>query len=442
MTLVSHKLCSYFIIVLLMFVCNAQDPWDLETKQQTNEVEDDKNIPPDLRITPKKRPLQTDSYGIGEWFYRRILSIVLKGGQVKENEDGSVVISLQMKLDQRQRKTLDEYLSSTSTLSEDKLRRSLGYIEQSIYEPSLPTKIILAWSDYIQMFLADYKTEITWTLGLLAALSVLYLLWMNMSHRKALIIAFIALYAYEVFISYKEAEQRDIEMFVAAVNSCKWYVWSSSCELPKPDPVVFLKHMNPLKIAIRMFTSIVSEPMIVLSDTVKIMTHGITDGLWYPFNVIMYGIMITFFNIMLVIFLITSLFNFILNIPINLNFLLFSVGLRQRNRSMFSNNASTQNEGVTTSRVDSTSAISGATLDKLLDVILRTSNEPKRSNPSQNAKLDVSHSSRRQIKQSPNSELKRSASTGRLPNSIFENYDRNITKRNIGSRIDGGGDRR
>lgn len=46
--------------------------------------------------------------------------------------------------------------------------------------------------------------------------------------------------------------------------------------MPPPDPLVFLKHMNPLKIGIRIFSLLVSEPMITISETIQIIIHGIT----------------------------------------------------------------------------------------------------------------------------------------------------------------------
>lgn len=46
--------------------------------------------------------------------------------------------------------------------------------------------------------------------------------------------------------------------------------------MPPPDPLVFLKHMNPLKIGIRIFALLVSEPMITISETIQIIIHGIT----------------------------------------------------------------------------------------------------------------------------------------------------------------------
>lgn len=76
---------------------------------------------------------------------------------------------------------------------------------------------------------------------------------------------------------FQEAEQQEYEKFVSAVNTCKWYFWTSECTVPPPDPLLFMKHMNPLKIAIRMFTSFISEPIIAIDATIKIMLHSVTS---------------------------------------------------------------------------------------------------------------------------------------------------------------------
>lgn len=74
----------------------------------------------------------------------------------------------------------------------------------------------------------------------------------------------------------QEAEKHELERFLTAINQCKWTFWSSECEVPPPDPLVFLKHMNPLKIGIRILTTLISEPMLIISDNIKTMIHGIT----------------------------------------------------------------------------------------------------------------------------------------------------------------------
>lgn len=75
---------------------------------------------------------------------------------------------------------------------------------------------------------------------------------------------------------FQEAEQQEYEKFVSAINTCKWYFWTSECTVPPPDPLLFMKHMNPLKIAVRMFTSLISEPVIAINSTIKIILHGVT----------------------------------------------------------------------------------------------------------------------------------------------------------------------
>lgn len=62
-----------------------------------------------------------------------------------------------MKLNPKQWETLDEALKSTSPLSEDTFRRSVAYVEESIYKPSVVEQIVLTWSEYFQVYLAEYK---------------------------------------------------------------------------------------------------------------------------------------------------------------------------------------------------------------------------------------------------------------------------------------------
>lgn len=83
---------------------------------------------------------------------------------------------------------------------------------------------------------------------------------------------------------FQEAEQQEYEKFLSALNTCKWNVWKwingSECTFPSPDPLSFMKHMNPLKIAIRMFTSLVCEPIVVINTTIKITLHDITGKIF------------------------------------------------------------------------------------------------------------------------------------------------------------------
>ncbi|CAH2075341.1 unnamed protein product, partial [Iphiclides podalirius] len=342
-----------------------------------------------------------NSPGQGEWFYKRLLAIVLKGGKVQINEDETIDISLQMKFDHERWSVLNEYINTNKHFTENMFRRSVGYIEDSIQKPSIMENIVIAWSEYIQFYLTEYKVQITWIFTVITIKVGLIWLWHYISHKHILILSFSFLYLYEVFISYKEAEKQQIEIFLSAVNTCKWYIWSSQCEVPPPDPLIFLKHMNPLKIGIRIFTVLISEPMIIISDTINTIIHGITDGLWFPLDKIMYGILIVTLNVLLIFLLIMIIFNYILNIPFKLSFLgLINVGLKQRNRNI------SNTDNIQTARLENNDRISGATLDKILDVCSRAlSTAEVTRNGNNTLRLHAA-----------NSGLRRSASTGRLPN--------------------------
>lgn len=62
-----------------------------------------------------------------------------------------------MKFDSAQWKVLEESLQSEAPWSEDMFRRSMGYVQESIYTPSIVEKIAMAWSDYVSGYLAEYK---------------------------------------------------------------------------------------------------------------------------------------------------------------------------------------------------------------------------------------------------------------------------------------------
>ncbi|CAH0728775.1 unnamed protein product, partial [Brenthis ino] len=351
------------------------DPWDYVNNVNTMKIEE--NVPPDLKTLPSKKP-QTNNIGAGEWFYKRILAIVLKGGQIKKNEDGSIDVALQMNYSPEKWSTLEDYIKSNTPLSEDMFRRSMGYVEDAIYKPTITQKIAMAWSEYIQYYLIEYKMQITWATSIIAGVLTIFWLWKHLSHKHVIMFMILGLYLYEVFISYKEAEKQELDKFLTAVNSCKWYIWSSNCEVPPPDPLIFLKHMNPLKIGIRMFTTLLSEPMITINETIKTILHGVTDGLWFPFDKLI------------------------------LNFLgMINIGLKQRKRSIH-NIISEPSQG---SRLDNGDRISGENLTKFLDVYT------KALNTVQSAQSAISE------RWQPNSKLsitckpkmKKSASTGRLP---------------------------
>lgn len=94
---------------------------------------------------------------------------------------------------------------------------------------------------------------------------------------------------------FQEAEQQEFDKFVSAMNRCKWYFWTSECDLPSPDPIAFMKHMNPIKIGIRMFTSLISEPILAINATIKLSLQDLTGELE------LYSITI-FFNILLCLY--------------------------------------------------------------------------------------------------------------------------------------------
>ncbi|XP_072940443.1 uncharacterized protein [Epargyreus clarus] len=431
------------LCLLLVFYVNVQcdiqvgpDPWDLEVKDKVNHVLNEVDIPPDLRTVPKKKILGNGA-GAGDWFYKRMLAIMLKGGQVKKNEDGTVVVSLQMKFDEERWQLLDGYTAIHSVVTEDMIRRSMGYIEEAIYKPTIVEKVVLAWSEYIYLYFIEYKMHITWAFGILALSAAGMWSWKHMSHKHIYTIIFIILYLYEVFTSYKEAEKEELQRFLSAINRCKWSIWSSHCDVPSPDPLIFIKHMNPLKIGIRMFTTVITEPMISISETVKILIHGITDGLWFPVDKIVYGILIVSFNFLLILFLIMIVFNYILNIPFNFSFLgLLNIGVKQRNRTF----------NITVSeppRTGESDRISGATLDRLLDVCSRalcTAQTAQNTQNVANPTLQLSSST-------SSYKIRRSASTGRLPNLSHENFDQlqiqnstNLSKNIRQRKFDGSGD--
>lgn len=64
--------------------CNMQqigpEPWDLMSSEIS--IITDEDVPPDLKIKPQKVE-RTHNMAMAEWFYKRILTIVLKGGQIK-----------------------------------------------------------------------------------------------------------------------------------------------------------------------------------------------------------------------------------------------------------------------------------------------------------------------------------------------------------------------
>lgn len=159
-----------------------------------------------------------------------------------------------------------------------------------------------------------------------------------------------------------------------------------------------------------------------------------SDGLWYPFDRIMYGILIVTFNVLLIFLLIMILFNYILNIPFNLNFLgLISIALKQRNRSFINK------ENYQSARVDTSDRISGATLNRILDVCSRALST---------AEVKQSENNKLPLITTRTTSLRRSASTGRLTslkNELYVNntmlaLENNLDKHKIKRHLNGGGD--
>ncbi|CAH0627074.1 unnamed protein product [Chrysodeixis includens] len=401
-------------------VLHGPDPWNV--KAQTPDVMDGSNLPPDIRMPLKKeRPMET-KLGFGEWWFKRLLAIMLKSGQLKKGEDGSVDISLQMRFDEDRWVVLEESLRADNALTDVMFRRTVGYVEDAIYKPTITEQIVMAWSEYIQFYLMEYKMYITLFFSALAGVGVISWLWRRMSHRHILVIIIVLLYIYEVVISYKEAEQKEYEAFVSVVNTCKWQFWTSECTIPPPDPLVFMRHMNPMKIFLRMFTTLISEPLLVMNSTIRIIIEGVTDGLWFPLNKIVCGLLLVIVNILLIILLFMVVFNFILNIPFNLSFLnnLVSIVVERNRPSVFSTNASEQQQP----QIRDADRISGERLDRLLNVcslaLTNVTNVQHQTNT--NARI-TGTSSNVNLPQ-----IKRSASTGRLPDCSFENNNDQLSK--------------
>lgn len=79
-----YKLFSISIICIHILQTNTQsgpDPWNYESKPPDSI--DGHNIPPDIRMPLKRKSQSENKLGIGEWFFKRTLAIVLKGGNTK-----------------------------------------------------------------------------------------------------------------------------------------------------------------------------------------------------------------------------------------------------------------------------------------------------------------------------------------------------------------------
>ncbi|XP_048485254.1 uncharacterized protein LOC125490340 [Plutella xylostella] len=402
-----------FTILIFLMLCwkyikcdqNGPDPWDYKITETVVDKNID-HVPPDLRIPSKRRELRVAStVNNSDWFYKRLLAILLKGGKFKKNDGGYVDVIIQMQFPEAHWTILNEYLTNNNAFSEDMFRKSIGYVQEAIIKPSVTETLVQAWTDYVHFYLVEYKMHITLFFGALGILWMTCIVWTRISHKHIFILIMVGLYLYEVFVSYKEAEQQEYDRFLSSVNTCKWYFWSSSCHVPAPDPLVFIKHMHPLKIAMRIFTLFVSEPMLAISATITTMLHGITDGLWFPLDKIVYGLLVVIMNGLLVIFLLLVLFNFILNIPFNLSFAgLLNIGFPQRVRNVYNllpKSPPSSEQG---------DRISGANLDKLLNVCAQAINN---NHTGSTIKQQAIASYRAKVNKIEGG-MKKSASTGRL----------------------------
>ena len=76
-----------FVLLGLFSICKSEiqagpDPWNYESVQVPDKLHEI-DLPPDLR-TPIKKERQTENkFGFGEWWFKRLLAIMLKSGQFK-----------------------------------------------------------------------------------------------------------------------------------------------------------------------------------------------------------------------------------------------------------------------------------------------------------------------------------------------------------------------
>lgn len=80
----SFKKLMCFILLMCFYIIQSKaqtgpDPWNFESKLPDTGRDD---IPPDLRI-PVQRKQAENKPCSGEWFFKRTLAIVLKGGATK-----------------------------------------------------------------------------------------------------------------------------------------------------------------------------------------------------------------------------------------------------------------------------------------------------------------------------------------------------------------------
>lgn len=151
----------------------------------------------------------------------------------------------------------------------------------------------------------------------------------------------------------------------------------------------------------------------MLSNIISIFHYSFsfTGGLWYPLDKIMSGCLIVFFNVMILMLLVMILFNFILNIPINLSFLagLINFGVGQRNRN-FTESLRTQSS--ITNVFENGDRISGPNLNRLLTIANQAITNTDRRTYSTSSQANASLP------------LRRSASTGRLTDASKNEFNR------------------
>lgn len=77
----------FFVVLWICTVCRSDlqagpDPWhygSVQLPDKPNEID----LPPDLR-TPLKKEKQTENrFSFGDWWFKRLLAIMLKSGQLK-----------------------------------------------------------------------------------------------------------------------------------------------------------------------------------------------------------------------------------------------------------------------------------------------------------------------------------------------------------------------
>lgn len=172
--------------------------------------------------------------------------------------------------------------------------------------------------------------------------------------------------------------------------------------------------------------------------------YWFSDGLWYPFDKVMYGFLIITFNVFLLVLLITILFNYIFNIPISLGYFGINLSLKQRNRTIFSNssNRNVQNGSgeehnreaqAVSHNQNNEDRISGMNLQRVLDICAKALNSAHVQATTEN---QTSSSSSHIV-------LRRSASAGRLQDTnIHVPAITDLRKRKSAMQVDGGGDAR